>query len=82
MTQQLAIDETDAATLPAVPHTAAPQVITIYSHSSLLYWWPAWAFGFVIALLNARQEEFLATAQGAKPSSALGLTYLSRSFCY
>jgi hypothetical protein len=77
MTQQVAIDQTDAATLPALPHSTAQQEITIYSHSTLLYWWPAWAFGFVIALLNAGQEKFLAAAQGANPSSALGLTYLS-----
>ena len=77
MTQQVAIDQTDAATPRALPHAAAQQAITIYSHSTLLYWWPAWAFGFVIAILNAGQEKFLATAQGAKPSSALGLTYLS-----
>jgi hypothetical protein len=32
---------------------------------------------FVFALLNAGQEKFLATAEGARPSSALGLTYLS-----
>jgi hypothetical protein len=31
----------------------------------------------VIALLNAGQEKFLATAEGGLPSSALGLTYLS-----
>jgi hypothetical protein len=77
MTQQVAIDQTDAATHSVLPHAAAQQAITIYSHSTLLYWWPAWAFGFVIALLNAGQEKFLATAQGTKPSSALGLTYLS-----
>jgi hypothetical protein len=76
MTQQLTIDQTDSAT-EALPHPAALQEITIFSHSTLLYWWPAWAFGFVIALLNAGQERFLATAQGAQPSSALGLTYLS-----
>src|SRR6202163_3227174 len=77
MTQQLTIDQTDAATAAAIPHPDAMQEITIYSHSTLVYWWPAWAFGFVIALLNAGQEKFLATAQGAQPSSALGLTYLS-----
>jgi len=77
MTQQLTIDQTDAATVAAVPHAAALQEITVYSHSTLLYWWPAWAFGFVIALLNAGQEKFLATAEGSQPSSALGLTYLS-----
>jgi hypothetical protein len=77
MTEQLAIDQADAATATAVPHPTAPQEINIYSHSTLLYWWPAWALGFVIALLNAGQEKFLTTAEGAQPSSALGLTYLS-----
>lgn len=77
MTQQLAIHQADAATIEAVPHPAALQEITIYSHSTLLYWWPAWAFGFAFALLNAGQEKFLATAEGGAPSSALGLTYLS-----
>src|SRR5581483_10528616 len=46
MAQQLAIDQADAATVAAVPPPAALQEITIYSHSTLLYWWPAWAFGF------------------------------------
>ena len=58
-----------------MPHPAALQEIN--SHSTLLYWWPAWALGFVFAPLNAGQEKFLATAEGSQPSSALGLTYLS-----
>ena len=77
MTQQFAIDRTDAGVGRALPRTEAQQQITIYSHSTLLYWWPAWAFGFIIAILNAGQEKFLATAPDARPSSALGLTYLS-----
>ena len=77
MTQQLMIDRTDTGGSEALSHTAVQQQITIYSHSTLLYWWPAWVFGLVIALLNAGQEKFLATAPGARPSSALGLTYLS-----
>ena len=77
MTQQLAIDQTEAATVTALPHPAALQEINVYSHSTLLYWWPGWAFGFLMALLNAGQEKFLATAEGGQPSSALGLTYLS-----
>ena len=40
MTQQLMIDETDAAT-DALPYPAALQEINIFSHSTLLYWWPA-----------------------------------------
>ena len=47
------------------------------SHSTLLYWWPAWAVGFVSAVLNAGQEKFLATAEGARPSSAIGLTFVA-----
>ena len=73
---QLALSETDAATIvPAQP--TAVQQIHIYGHSNLLYWWPAWAFGFLFAILNAGQEQFLATAPGSQPSSALGLTYVS-----
>src|SRR5690606_1050653 len=46
MTQQHAIDQTDAATTTVAPHLTALQEIKIYSHSTLLYWWPAWVFGF------------------------------------
>lgn len=77
MTQQLAIDQADAAIAAAPPHATTLQEINIYSHSTLLYWWPAWALGFVVAILNAGQEKFLATAAGDQPSSALGLTYVS-----
>jgi hypothetical protein len=75
MTQQVTIDH--AATVAALPHPAALQEINIYSHSTLLYWWPAWAFGLLFALLNAGQEKYLATGAGEHASSALGLTYLS-----
>jgi hypothetical protein len=39
MTQQLAIDQVDAALVAAVPHPAALQELNIYTHSTLLYWW-------------------------------------------
>jgi hypothetical protein len=77
MTQQLGIGQTNGAAPATLPNTAALQEITIYSHSTLFYWWPAWAFGFVSALLNAGQEKFLATAEGARPSSAIGLSFVS-----
>jgi hypothetical protein len=38
------------ATAPAVAHE--PQSITIYSHSPILYWWPVWLVGFVLALVT------------------------------
>ncbi len=76
MTQQSEIPpgNSEAGALPQPP---AVQEITVYGHSTLLYWWPAWALGFLSALLNAGQERFLATVEGARPSSALGLTYVS-----
>lgn len=77
MTQQHAINEADAAPATVLPQTTTLQEIKIYSHSTLLYWWPAWVFGFVFALLNSGQEKFLPTVEGSQPSSALGLTYLS-----
>jgi len=77
MTQQLTIEQTDAATATALAQPIALQQLNIYGHSNLLYWWPAWAFGFLFALLNAGQEQFLATAEGTRPSSALGLTYVA-----
>ena len=67
----------DTATSATLPHPDASPEIKIYSHSTLLYWWPAFAVGFVSALLNAGQEKFLATAEGARPSSAIGLTFVA-----
>ena len=51
--------------------------IIIYGHTTLFFWWPAWAIGFVFAVLNAGQENFLATALGSRPSSVLGLSYVA-----
>lgn len=65
------------AATDAASSSDSMQEITVYGHSTLFYWWPAWAFGFLIALLNSGQEKFMATAPGARPSSALGLTYLA-----
>lgn len=77
MTQETTITEADAEVAATIPHAAVLQEINIYGHSTLLYWWPAWAVGFVMALLNAGQEQFLATEVGAQPSSAIGLTFVS-----
>ena len=77
MTQALTTSPTGSAVADDTSHSVSLQEINVYGHSTLLYWWPAWAFGFLMALLNAGQEKFLATAPGAQPSSALGLTYLA-----
>jgi hypothetical protein len=65
-------------------HATAPtstnlnsQQVNIYSHSTLLYWWPAWTFGFVVGLLNLAQEHFLSPDQHVQTNSTLGLSYIS-----
>ena len=43
---------------PVPPHPAAPRPrkesreLTIISHSNLYYWWPVWAFGFIMAIIT------------------------------
>lgn len=76
MIREAELDKSEVSSTLEVPD-AAQKEIKIYSHSTLFYWWPAWAFGFVGALLNAGQEQFLATAEGTRPSSAVGLTYVA-----
>ena len=48
----------------APPHTSAavaaaravrPQEVYIYGHSSIIYWWPVWAVGYLFALLSYLQ---------------------------
>jgi len=63
MTQQLTIDHPDAATVAASTHPAALQEVTIYSHSTLLYWWPAW----VLRLCHCQAGKILPTAEGTAP---------------
>ncbi len=65
MPQVRTIAPAEQATALAATQRAVVQEINVYGHSTLLYWWPAWVFGFVFALLNAGQETILATAPGA-----------------
>ncbi len=38
---------------PAAPHRQPRQTsIRIYSHSSLLFWWPVWVIGYAMAALT------------------------------
>ncbi len=68
--------ETDSAQIGNITSTVSPQEIIIYSHSTLLYWWPAWVVGYAIALINAAQARFTGSAAGSASSSALGLTFI------
>jgi hypothetical protein len=37
---------------PAAPYSSLPREIRIYGHSSLFYWWPVWALGFLLFLIS------------------------------
>src|SRR5262249_37196968 len=41
-------------TTPSVPAAVPPgqREILVYSHSTLFYWWPVWAVGFIMAILT------------------------------
>ena len=75
MTHQFAADpdvrivEQPGAAIPRVPE------IRIFSHSTIFYWWPAWAFGFLCALFTYTQDKDVASG-GQQSGSALGLSYV------
>jgi hypothetical protein len=45
---------TPSAPNPVPAHAAAavPETVTVISHSTLFYWWPVWAVGFLMAILT------------------------------
>jgi hypothetical protein len=54
---------------PALPATGSPsrRELRIYMHSPLLYWWPVWAVGFLMAAWTALDNYHMALV----PSSAV-----------
>jgi hypothetical protein len=70
---------TNELNVQAVPEARAmvriPQV-RVYRHSTMFYWWPAWAFGFAIALINEGQERIHTISESQREGSALGLSYV------
>ncbi len=68
------------------PEPAKAQSATelkIYSHSSLVYWWPVWAVGFVMAILTYTQGEQFQIGQDREwvhASSHLGVVFFLALF--
>ena len=65
------------ATAPtSAPSSALPPLehkheITVVSHSFLFYWWPVWAFGFLMALITAFSNERMITVPaGTEPATS------------
>jgi hypothetical protein len=47
-------------TPPAPAQTQSVNQVKIYSHSSLFYWWPVWAIGFILAILTVTHKTVVA----------------------
>src|SRR5262245_35154615 len=45
------------ATPPAPAAPAAATELTVISHSSLFYWWPVWAVGFLLGVLTLLEKD-------------------------
>lgn len=71
---------------PAEPEpedVPALQQLRIYSHSSLLYWWPVWVVGYVMALITYGEGHGYQVGQSPTwihPSSNLGLIFFVTLF--
>ena len=69
-------------TVPSEPEQViVRRQLRIYSHSSLFYWWPVWAVGFVMAFLtywSGKPEQIEAIGRAQEwihPSSNLGVIF-------
>jgi len=70
MTNQAITDEKALAQASATARI--PQVF-VYGHSTLFYWWPAWAFGFFFAFV----ESVLFDSSDQQAASQVGLSYVA-----
>ncbi len=46
-------------TAPPPTQTSQMHEVKIYSHSSLFYWWPVWAIGFILGLLTLTRGQVM-----------------------
>lgn len=49
------------APVPGPPPPDAPNEVTVVSHSQMLYWWPVWACGFLMAFITYIDGSLMAT---------------------
>src|SRR5436309_74864 len=50
---------------PNPPPVPADREVRVYSHSPMLYWWPVWATGFVMAFITYLDGHYLAIVPSA-----------------
>jgi hypothetical protein len=79
---QATVDLAPVENQPPAPAEAddppADQQLRIYSHSMLLYWWPVWVVGYIMALITYGEGHSYQLGQNQSwihPSSNLGLLF-------
>jgi len=77
--------QADRAT--ALPGLEAKREVVVYAHTSLLYWWPVWAIGYILALVTYSQGSLYTFTSGDQefkvlihPSKNLGVIYTMTFF--
>jgi hypothetical protein len=89
MTQLQSPSDPDAVDLSqpfASARATAPRRLRIYSHSSLLFWWPVWVIGYVMAFLTywngrpQRVDDLPQALEWIHPSSNLGVIFFLALF--
>lgn len=79
-------DEASRAVATGPPENEPGRKLRIYSHSSMLFWWPVWAVGYVLAFLtywHGRPQQIEAIVRGPEwihPSSNLGVVFFLTLF--
>jgi hypothetical protein len=68
--------ELNVKAVPAARAAVRIRQVRVYRHSTMFYWWPAWAFGFAIALFNEGQQGIHTISESQREGSALGLSYV------
>jgi len=70
--------DTRLAPAPSRPPQAAVMQVIVYGHSALLYWWPLWVAGYVMALLTWLHHDQAVIGDKPEwfnPSRNLGVIY-------
>jgi hypothetical protein len=70
-------------TVTAASRLGGPLEVTVYPHSMLLYWWPVWVTGYILALLTWIEHRFAEFHQAngevvrvlMHPNKSLGVIY-------
>ena len=71
-------NERQAKALERIEQASQLPEIIIYSHSSLFYWWPLWALGYLMAILTRLNGELITIGDAQEwfhPSRSLGAVY-------